>query len=183
MYSPAVRPSRVLAPPAKKRKLSIVRSISSGSAETGLPTLADSMAVNSSLWSSMTWAMRSNASARWRGVVVDHDSNALAAACTARSTSAAPDAAARKITSPVAGSVMSSRGPVSGSPPRPPIQLRAANSGSLVIGEPPSGRGGGPAGRRLGHGLLAGQTLGEVDGDDRQQHGEEPDGVDDGALV
>ena len=115
MYSPAACPGSARAPPAKNRKLSMVRSISSGRADTGLPTLADSMAVNSEAASSMTEAIRSRASDRCRGVVVDHDSNAVAAACTARSTSAAPEAAARKMTSPVAGSTTSSRAPVSAS--------------------------------------------------------------------
>ncbi len=104
MYSPAARPSRQRAAPAKKRRLSAITGSSSLlTASIGLPAFSASMRAISSPCSSIASASASSACERCAGVVVDQPSNARRAARTARSTSSALDTGARAISSPVAG--------------------------------------------------------------------------------
>ena len=108
MYSPADLPSSIRAAPAKKRIWSTAGGISSVMVSpSGLPVLRLSTATNSSARASIASAILS--SARWRsdGVVSRHDSNAVAAAAIAASTSAAPETGALANTSPVVGSIRS----------------------------------------------------------------------------
>src|SRR5665213_1569911 len=104
MYSPAARPSRQRAAPAKKRRLSAITGISSFlAASIGLPALSASRRASSSPCSSIRSAIASSACARCAGVVCDQPSNALRAALTARSISSTLEIGARAISSPVAG--------------------------------------------------------------------------------
>src|ERR1700730_17643838 len=104
MYSPAARPSRQRAAPAKKRRLSAITGISSlCTAASGLPAVSASVRASSSALSSITCAIASSALERSAGVVRDQPSNARRAARTARSTSSALERGARAISSPVAG--------------------------------------------------------------------------------
>ena len=104
MYSPAARPSRQRAAPAKKRRLSTITGTSSFlTASIGLPALSASARAISSLWCSIASAIASSACERCAGVVAAHPSKARRAARTARSTSAGLERGARAISSPVAG--------------------------------------------------------------------------------
>ncbi len=108
-YSPALRPSSSRAAPAKKRIWSIAGGSSSVRVSSiGLPVFWHSAAMMSSARSSIASANLS--SARWRsdGVLSRHDSNALAAAEYAASTSCSPDRGDVPNTSPVVGSTRSS---------------------------------------------------------------------------
>ena len=92
MYSPAERPSRIRAAPAKNRKWSDAYGISSDMVSPiGLPVSLHSTALISSTRASIASAILSSASERSLGVVLPQDSNAVAAAAYARSTSSAPD--------------------------------------------------------------------------------------------
>ena len=82
------RPSITRQAPAKKRNRSDEVVISSIAAPIGLPVWLDSRRPSSSAFSSMMSAILSRARLRVWGVVRDHDSNAVEAASTARSTSA-----------------------------------------------------------------------------------------------
>ena len=104
MYSPAAWDSIVRAAPAKNLRQSAVPEISSPVAETGLPALSDSTAMRSSARASIKSANLKRAVARSKGVVRLHDTNASAAAVTAKSTSCASDTAELKISVPVEGS-------------------------------------------------------------------------------
>jgi len=104
MYSPAARPSRIRAAPAKNRSWSTHGGSSSSAVNPiGLPVFWDSTRTNSADLASSASAIFSRAICRSAGVVSPQDSKAVAAACMARSTSSAPDAAAWAYTSPVAG--------------------------------------------------------------------------------
>src|SRR5450759_4260442 len=73
MYSPAARPSRQRAAPAKKRRLSAITGISSFfAASIGLPAFRASVRASSSPCSSIVAASASSASARTAGVVRGH---------------------------------------------------------------------------------------------------------------
>ena len=81
MYSPAERPSRTRAAPAKNRIWSTIGGISSAVVTAiGLPVFCDSRATSSSAFASMTSAILRRA--RWRsdGVLSRHVSKADAAA-------------------------------------------------------------------------------------------------------
>jgi hypothetical protein len=123
MYSPAARPSMQRAAPAKNRRLSTRTGTSSRIAAIGLPTFSDSTRLSSSAPASSASAIRRSASARSPGGVPDQPSNAPAAAATAASTSAASDSGARAMTSPVAGSRISSVAPARGAAGAPPMKL------------------------------------------------------------
>ena len=82
------RPSITRQAPAKNRNRSDEVVISSIAAPVGLPVWLDSRRPSSSAFSSMMSAILSSARLRVWGVVSDHDSKAVAAASTARSTSA-----------------------------------------------------------------------------------------------
>ena len=108
MYSPAARPSRTRAAPAKNRSWSTQGGSSSDSViPSGLPVFSDSTLTNSAARSSSASAILSRAFCRSAGVVSPQVSNASAAARMARSTSSAPEAGAAAYTSPVAGFTMS----------------------------------------------------------------------------
>jgi len=95
MYSAADRPSSMRAAPAKNRIWSIIGGISSDRVRpVGLPVFSTSAAISSSARDSNESAMRSRASWRSPGVVSRQDSNAVAAACMAASTSAADETGA-----------------------------------------------------------------------------------------
>ena len=96
-------PSRKRPADAKKRQLSIVRSISKSMIDTGLPTFSLSRLDSSSMFSSTTSATLCRISLRSRGVRADQSSNAPAAASTAASTSALSLEATSPMTAPVAG--------------------------------------------------------------------------------
>ena len=117
MYSPVAWAVAVRAAPAKKRRLSTTKSISSGTAAIGLPTLRLSRATSSPACSSSRSASRHSAVARSPGGVAAHSAKAAAAAATARSTSAADEDATSAITSPVAGSSTGVDPAVSALPP------------------------------------------------------------------
>ena len=91
MYSPALRPSRILAAPAKKRSWSTPAAARRTASATGLPVLRVSAATNSSDRRSTASANRSIARLRSDGVESRQLSNAFAAARIASSTSAARD--------------------------------------------------------------------------------------------
>ena len=94
-YSPALRPSRILAAPAKKRSWSTLGGSSSVTASaTGLPVLRVSAAMNSPARRSTASANFSIARERSAGVESRQPSNAAAAARSASSTSAAVDTGA-----------------------------------------------------------------------------------------
>ncbi len=97
-YSPADRPSRIRAAPAKKRSSSTIGGTSSVRVmATGLPVLRDSASTRSSARASMASANRSRARLRSAGVASRQVSNASAAACSAASTSAAPETGASQV--------------------------------------------------------------------------------------
>src|SRR6266511_6051329 len=123
MYSPAERPSRIRAAPAKKRMLSEQTGSSSFAYESGLPTFRDSSSASSSACSSIAAASFSNISARSPGVVSSHSGSAFLAAWTARSTSSAPARGTSAITSPLAGFSTSMVSPSEASTHSPPIQF------------------------------------------------------------
>ncbi len=102
-YSPAARPSRQRAAPAKKRQTSAQEAISPVALATSLPTFEASIRPSSSRFASMTSAMARSLRARWPGVDSDQRGKAFSAAWTARSTSASPAAGASATTSPLAG--------------------------------------------------------------------------------
>jgi hypothetical protein len=94
-YSPALRPSRTRAAPAKKRSWSTLGGTSSVVASaTGLPVLRVSAAMKSGARRSTASANRSSASERSAGVLSRQVSKATAAAVSASSTSAALDTGA-----------------------------------------------------------------------------------------
>ncbi len=104
MYSPAERPSRFRAAPAKNRSWSTIGGISSlAVSASGLPVFSLSSAISSSALASMASAIFSSANDRSDGVLSRHDSNAVEAAEKARSTSSAELLAAWAKTSPVVG--------------------------------------------------------------------------------
>ena len=115
------RPSITRQAPAKKRNRSDDVVISSIAAPVGLPVWLDSRRPSSSAFSSMMSAILSSARLRVWGVVSDHDSKAVAAASTARSTSAPLDAGTVATTSPVAGFSTSSVSPDAASIHWPPM--------------------------------------------------------------
>src|SRR5918999_1025302 len=120
MYSPAERPSRRRAAPAKKRRLSAQTGISSRADGSGLPTFRDSSSASSSACSSIRSASRSKIWARSPGVVSSHSGSASTAASTARSTSACVPSGTSPIISPVAGFTISATPPSTASTQRPP---------------------------------------------------------------
>src|SRR5215472_15314572 len=110
MYSPAERPSSILAAPAKNRIWSTIGGISSDSVSaTGLPVLRDSAATSSSALASIASAILMRARLRSDGVASRQVSNASAAAANAASTSAFPDKGAVAYASPVLGLTTSAR--------------------------------------------------------------------------
>ncbi len=81
MYSPADRPSRTRAAPAKKRIWSTLGGSSSlAVSPSGLPVSLDSVRTNSSARCSRASAILSSACCRSDGVASPHSSNAFAAA-------------------------------------------------------------------------------------------------------
>ncbi len=123
MYSPGAWAVAVRAAPAKKRRLSTTKPISSGTVAIGLPTFWLSTAPRSSACSSIRSARRQSASARSAGGVAAQPSKAAAAASTARSTSSAVEDATSAITSPVAGSSTGSTPPPALSRQSPPMKF------------------------------------------------------------
>src|SRR5579872_3725855 len=108
MYSPALRPSSTRAAPAKNRIWSTAGGISSlAISARGLPVLRHSASISSSARVSKASAIFSSARLRSDGVVSRHDSNAVAAALSAVSTSRDPETGARVYASPVPGSTTS----------------------------------------------------------------------------
>ena len=87
----------------------------------GLPVWLASRAVSSSVFSSTMSASLRRAVIRSAGVAFCHDSNALAAASTARSTSSGPDAGTRATISSLAGFSTSSVSPLALSTHWPPM--------------------------------------------------------------
>src|SRR3954449_9481120 len=88
-YSPADLPSRHRVAPAKKRRLSAMKGISSSlKACSGLPALRASRSASSSALSSMTSASFSSAAWRSAGVVRDQPSKARRGAPPTRATPA-----------------------------------------------------------------------------------------------
>ena len=149
MYSPVACAVDVRAAPAKKRRLSMSNSISSGTAAIGLPTLRLSSATSSSWCSSMRSARRQSAVARSAGVVAAQPGKASVAAATARSMSAADEDATSAMVSPVAGSSTTSTPPSMPSRHSPPMKLPRI---PVVTAAPSRRRGGaypGPAPGRL----------------------------------
>src|SRR2546423_479927 len=95
------------AAPAKKRRLSTMKGISSSlNACRGLPALRASRSASSSPWDSSASASLSSAAWRSPGVVRDQPSKALRAAATARSTSSLVDTGSCASSSPLAGLTM-----------------------------------------------------------------------------
>ena len=133
-YSPAARPSRNARRRPKKRRLSTLRSISNSMIERGLPTFRISISLSGRMSSSTACATRCSASARCRGVVDDHASNAPAAAATAASTSAASELATLAITSPVAGFTTSSVCPSRAATQLPPMKFSNPTGSSFRDG-------------------------------------------------
>ena len=89
---------------AKKRIWSTIGPISSPRwTAYGLPVFSLSRCMISSARASIASAIRNSASERSDGVLSRQSSNAVAAACIARSTSAGPDNVASAYCSPVAG--------------------------------------------------------------------------------
>src|SRR5262245_17913937 len=168
MYSPAERPSRMRAAPAKKRRLSEQTGISSFAYESGLPTFRDSIAASSSVFASMTSASFSSSSARSAGVASSHSGSAAAAASTAASTSAAAHAGTSAIVSPVAGLSTSIVAPSAASVHLPPTKILFAVTVAIrfII-------------LSLGakNPRLPRQALCEYDGDDRRKEYQEHDHV------
>jgi hypothetical protein len=108
MYSPAERPSRIRAAPAKNRIWSTIGGISSDRVSAiGLPVFCDSAATSCSALASIASAIRSRARLRSPGVASRQPPNAAAAAANAASTSSSPDTGAVAKTSPVLGSISS----------------------------------------------------------------------------
>ena len=124
MYSPADFPSRFRAAPAKKRRLSAEKGISSREAMSGLPTFADSSCASSSACSSMTSASACRSSDRSLGAFSSHSGAAFFAASTARSTSSAPQRGTSAIVSPVAGAITPIVSPEAASTSSPPTRIR-----------------------------------------------------------
>src|SRR6185436_13039697 len=102
-YSPAARPSRQRAAPAKNRSRSAALRISPRAAAAGLPTLRSSRSASASMSASTASASASSISARCPGVVRLQVPNARRAAAAAPSTSDAPAAGTVAMTAPVAG--------------------------------------------------------------------------------
>src|SRR6185369_8533262 len=174
MYSPAERPSRIRAAPAKKRRLSEHTGISSFAYASGLPTFRDSIAASSSAFASMTSARFSSSSARSAGVESSHSGSAAPAASTAASTSAAVHAGTSAIVSPVAGLITSIVPPSAASVHLPPTKILFAVTVAmrftiLSLGSKDP--------------RLARQALRQDDGDDRRQEDQEHDHVDLGQLL
>ena len=95
-YSPADRPSRIRAAPAKNRSWSTLGGTSSVAATaSGLPVLRHSASVSSPARRSTASANRSSARERSAGVLPLQVSNAAAAARMASSTSAAVETGAQ----------------------------------------------------------------------------------------
>ena len=109
MYSPALRPSRVRAAPAKNRRLSTIGGISSDIVSSaGLPAFSASIFTSSSACSSTASASLSRASWRSFGVESNHVwSKARFAAATARFASSSVPSWTVAITAPVWGLMMS----------------------------------------------------------------------------
>src|SRR5919201_3107198 len=165
MYSPAERPSRTRAAPAKKRRLSEQTGISSFAYASGLPTFRDSSSASSSACSSIASASFSNDSARSAGVVSSHWGSARFAAWTARSTSAAEARGTSAIVSPVAGLSTSIVSPPAASTHSPPIRLWCLVT-VVLTDLPPSQDPG-----------VARQALRDPDGNDGHYDDEEDDDV------
>src|SRR5580765_7010585 len=175
MYSPAERPSRTRAAPAKKRMLSEHTGISSRAYDSGLPTFRDSISASSSAFASSTSASLSRTSARSAGVDSSHSGSAPFAAATARPTSSASQRGTSAIVSSVAGFSTSIVSPATASTHSPPIRTcRVAPV--VVIGEPSSCSCSQNAG-------LARQALRNGDGNDRRNQDHEDDYVDLGQLL
>src|SRR5688572_21908449 len=189
MYSPAERPSSRRPAPAKKRMLSEQTGISSAAYDSGLPTFCDSICASSSVCSSITSATLSSTSARSPGVFSRHSGSALAAALTARSTSASVPFGTSAIPSPVAGLRICSVPPSTASTHSPPTKFLYAATVTLI--ETSSS----PAKRisLLGAGCrcngpsrgdrFSGQPLGDPDGYHREQDHDDRDDVDDRQLL
>src|SRR5215469_7389375 len=126
MYSPADRPSRTRAAEAKNRSWSADGGSSSDRVSpTGFPVFLVSAAMISSARASTASANRNIARLRSDGVASRHDSNAVAAACSASSTSAVDDTGACAYASPVLGSTTSLYLPSRGSVYLPFTKLRS----------------------------------------------------------
>ena len=108
---------------AKKRQLSMVRSISNSMIDTGLPTLRHSSSESSSTLSAMIWATCVSISLRARGVVWDQAPKASRAAATAASTSAGPLKGTSARTEPWAGSTTDRVRPSRASTKRPAMKF------------------------------------------------------------
>ncbi len=104
MYSPAERPSKSRAAPAKNRIWSTMGGISSDMVRAlGLPVFSHSTSTSSSARASMASAIRNRARLRSDGVVSRHPSKARCATVNASSTSATPESGMVAKTSPVEG--------------------------------------------------------------------------------
>src|SRR6266550_3639913 len=176
MYSPAERPSRLRAAPAKKRRLSAENGISSREAISGFPTFCDSSWASSSACSSITSASECSSSERSFGVLSSHSGSTCFAAATARSTSSAPHRGTSAITSPVAGLTTSIVSPDALSTQSPAMKALyavfvALTSRSLLRSSPAEDPG------------VAHQPLRERDGNHRQEDHRECDCVHDGQLL
>src|SRR6185437_8921141 len=176
MYSPAARPSRTRAAPAKKRRLSEQTGISSRAYESGLPTLRDSIPASSSAFSSRTSASFRRSSARSAGVDSSHSGSALAAASTAASTSAAVQDGTSAIVSPVAGLSTSIVPPSAASVHLPPTKILL-----LVTVAMPQTSSSSSLGTKDSR--LAGEALGDRDRDDRREQDQKDDHVHLGQLL
>src|SRR5215211_8776561 len=123
-YSPADLPSSTRPAPAKKRRLSQRKGISSSrKAPRGLPASAASRSASSSAWSSSRSASLMIAAARSPGVVAAQPGKARFAAATARSTSSSAESCISAIASPVAGFVTSSVSPSAASTNSPSMKF------------------------------------------------------------
>ena len=137
-YSPADRPSRLRAAPAKNRIWSIIGGSSSDAVSPiGLPVLRDSAAMNSSARASSASAIFRRASCRSPGVESRHTSKPACAAVQARSMSSALERGAVANTSPVQGSIRSVVAPSAASTSSPLMKLRIT---SVMEVEPCSDR-------------------------------------------
>src|SRR5215210_1476084 len=190
MYSPAARPSRTRAAPAKKRMLSEQTGISSRAAAIGLPTFRDSISASSSVCSSIRSASLSRTSERSCGVVSLHSGHAFFAASTARSTSASVPCGTSAIVSPVAGLMISAVPPSAASTNSPPTRflcfstLTLMDKTSWIRGKAISLAGtGGCCCDAADAGRLARQALRDPDGDDREEDHGHGDDVDDRELL
>src|SRR5258705_4441941 len=178
MYSPVDLPSSTRAAPAKKRMLSAEIPGSSTATAQGLPVLSDSRRASSSAFSSIASAIFSSTVMRSPGVESSHSGSALAAASTARSTSAWVPCGTSAIFSPVAGLITSIVAPSTASTQSPPTKFLYAVAVSVAMQNPSSEKVWMPnlhaarSGRAASqHSRIAHQTLRQYNRNDRQsQH-------------